>query len=64
MALICAAGEAKAQVVQHAVEDGMQQKVVLLLSYKFILNLHRPYYIGYILIGSMRFVYLDLPTFG
>ena len=60
MALICAAGEAKAQVVQHAVEDGMQQKstFVLLLSYKFILNLHRPYYIGYIPIGSMRLVYI------
>ena len=29
MALICAAGEAKAQVVQHAVEDGMQQKAKL-----------------------------------
>ena len=57
VALICAAGEAKAQVVQHAVEDLMPihkndqgfWMFVLLLSYKFLKTLTRPYYIGYIL---------------
>ena len=38
--------------------NATKSKVVLLLSYKFILNLQRPYYIGYIPIGSIRLVYI------